>query len=454
MGKYKPYPAYKDSGVEWLGDVPECWINSRIKYDFFLKARVGWHGLNSNEFTDQGPFLVTGTDFLDGDINWKKCRHCSEFRYEQDCNIQLVNGDLLITKDGTIGKVAIVNGLEGKACLNSGVFVIRPDGQNVTIKFLFWILKSNIFTDFVDYFQTGSTINHLYQDTFENLPFVIPQLIEQDKIATFLNHETAKIDLLIEKQEKLIELLKVKRQAVISHAVTKGLDSDVEMKDSGVEWLGEIPAHWEVKRLKHVITKMEQGWSPQCETTPAEAGEWGVLKVGAVNGGLFSPSENKKLPSSLSPREEYLLEKYDLLISRANTKELVGSAAVVMDVYPQLILCDKLYRIKLNSQASPRLIAFFLGTDMTRGRIEIEATGASSSMQNIGQSTIREMPFPLPPVDEAQSLLENIDLKLSKLDSLEGKANKAITLLKERRTALISAAVTGKIDVRDWKAEN
>lgn len=226
--------------------------------------------------------------------------------------------------------------------------------------------------------------------------FVVPlaSVPEQTAIASFLDHETAKIDALVVEQQKLIDLLQEKRQAVISHAVTKGLNPNAPMKDSGVEWLGEVPAHWEIKRIKHLVATLEQGWSPQCEAFPVQSDEeWGVLKVGCVNGGIFRPEENKALPSELEPIPNLGLTAGDLLISRANTKELVGSAAVVLEDHPRLMLCDKLYRLRFQiGTCEPEFLAFYLGTARVRGQIELAATGASSSMLNIGQSTILELP--------------------------------------------------------------
>jgi type I restriction enzyme, S subunit len=254
MSRYKAYSEYKDSGVALIGTYPTDWKLTRVKFESYVKARVGWHGLKSDDFTEEGPYLITGSDFKGPEIQWEACYHCDLLRYEQDPYIQLVEEDLLITKDGTIGKVALVRGLNGKATLNSGVFVVRPSRSNYTTKYYFWLLQSKIFDDFVDFNKTGSTIVHLYQDTFVNFKYAMPNLLEQHKIASFLDHETAKIDALIEKQRRLIELLKEKRQAVISHAVTKGLDPNAPMKDSGVEWLGAVPAHWDVLAIKHIVS--------------------------------------------------------------------------------------------------------------------------------------------------------------------------------------------------------
>ena len=290
----------------------------------------------------------------------------------------------------------------------------------------------------------------LNQELIRSAIVPLPPVAEQHLIAAVLDRETAKIDALVEEQQRLIALLKEKRQAVISNAVTKGLDPNAAMKDSGVDWLGKVPAHWDIWRIKHVTASFEQGWSPQCEGYPVETdSEWGVLKVGCVNGGAFDPTENKALPVDLSPLPELGVRAGDVLISRANTRELVGSVAAVGRDHRNLLICDKLYRVRmLPTQCRPEFVSYFLGSSAARGQIEIAATGASSSMLNIGQSTTLDLPIPLPPVAEQSAIVAHLQREIATMELLSNEAQSAIALLEERRSALISAAVTGKIDVR------
>lgn len=219
-----PNAPMKDSGVEWLGKVPEHWKISNIKRSTYLKGRVGWKGLTSNEFeVNSFAYLVTGTDFKQKYVNWSSCYQINESRYEDDPYIQLKNGDLLMTKDGTIGKLAIVKNLNKSACLNSGIFLIRPEKYYLT-EFMYWVLNGNAFNLFFVMNTTGSTILHLYQNVFERFVFSYPNFKEQERIVSYLNLETAKIDVTIEKQKKLIEKLKEYRASVISHAVTGKID--------------------------------------------------------------------------------------------------------------------------------------------------------------------------------------------------------------------------------------
>ncbi len=222
------------------------------------------------------------------------------------------------------------------------------------------------------------------------------------------------------------------------------------MKDSSIEWLGEIPKHWEVIRLKFCLRSIEQGWSPACENRPVEQGEWGVLKVGCVNGSKFNPNENKALPKDTEPILELEIKPGDILMSRANTRELLGSTSLVKDVRSRLILCDKLYRLKiLPTMAIPAYVVLAMRSSIIRFQIEREATGASSSMQNISQRTILNLVIPLPFISGQESILTYLDHKTNQIDFSISKTQKEIDLLQEYRTALISEVVTGKIDVRN-----
>lgn len=214
----------KETSVKWLGEVPDQWSVKKIKHTSYLKGRVGWKGLTSDEYLESGyAYLVTGTDFKSKYINWDNCHHVDEFRYEDDPYIKLKDGDLLITKDGTIGKLALVENLKGYACLNSGIFLVRPIHSYIT-SYLYWVLSSNSFSEFYKMTSVGSTIQHLYQNVFENFFFPIPTIDEQQEIVAYIEKATKEIDTLIEKAKRSIELAKEHRTALISAAVTGKID--------------------------------------------------------------------------------------------------------------------------------------------------------------------------------------------------------------------------------------
>ena len=446
--KYKAYSEYKNTHLGWLTQVPKHWEVKRLKYLGNAIIGLTYSPDDVVDSAEKGTLVLRSSNVQNKQLAYDDNVYVNKIIPD---HLKTQLGDILIcARNGSralIGKNAQID--EGAVDMSFGAFmsIFRSPYNNYLSK----VFNSALFE-----YQSGSfltaTINQLTTANLNSFEIPLPPSDERETIANFLDHETAKIDTLIDKQQQLIKLLKEKRQAVISHAVTKGLNPDAVMKDSGVEWLGEVPAHWKVSRIKYITTLFEQGWSPQCDTRPAESNEYGVLKVGCVNYGRFRSQENKALPNELEPRLQYLIKKGDLLISRANTKELVGSAAVIDIDVSNIILCDKLYRLRLVSSVLPDLLSLYLSIPSVREQIELGATGASHSMQNITQDTIKELHCLIPPLDEAQDLLNLITESISKFDETLSKSEHQIELLKERRTALISAAVTGKIDVRHWQA--
>ena len=252
----------KPSGIDWIGEIPTDWNIKRVKYLASLKGRIGWQGLTSDEYIDEGPFLITGIDFCNGGIDWENCVHITEERWAEAPEIHIHNGDLLITKDGTIGKVAIVDNLTTKASLNSGVLLIRPQ-VDYDKKFLFWVLQSDEFWTWFKLKNAGnSTIVHLYQGDFAEFSYTFPMVEEQKAIANYLDAQCSKLDSIIADLEKQIDTLQKYKKSLITETVTKGLDKSAQMKDSGIEWIGQIPEHWSVKRLKYVMNNFDSQRKP------------------------------------------------------------------------------------------------------------------------------------------------------------------------------------------------
>ncbi len=435
--KLSSYPSYERSDTLWIGYYPSDWKLTRVKFVTYVKARVGWHGLKSDDFTDEGPYLVTGSDFVGPVIEWRNCYHCDVARYNQDPYIQLQNGDLLITKDGTIGKVALVENLNGKATLNSGVFVVRPVNDSYLSAFYFWLLQSTVFIGFVDFNKTGSTIVHLYQDTFVNFKYALPSLPEQTKIVAFLDHETSKIDALIAKQQRLISLLEEKRQAVICHAVTKGLDPTATLRPSGIDWLGDVPAHWKVKRAKHVSNI----FVPQRNKPD----------LNEDNGVAWATMDDMK---SKFIQETRLKVEHASAV-KSGSKVLQAGAVIASCVGNFGAASINQIAVIINQQLQAfiptQIKAKYLRELVSLSKAYFEQVGTAATLIYVNQQGFENLPVLLPPTKEQDDICKFVGEQDTKFDALLPKAQKAITLLKERRTALISAAVTGKIDLRDWQ---
>ncbi len=368
-------------------------------------------------------------------------------------------GDVVITKDSEtpddIGVPALVVETASDLVCGYHLTILRPNAEEITGSYLFYSVASR-FSAYQFYLAANGVTRFglTYQGT-KNLRIAFPPLREQLQIAAFLDWKTGQIDALIARKKELLEKLKEKRLAVITQAVTRGLNPAAPLRDSGIPWLGSVPAHWEVKRLRFATSRIEQGWSPQCENQPADEGVWGVMKVGCVNGDSFNVNENKALPPELEAAVEYELQSGDILISRANTRELLGSAAIVPDgTRPKLLLCDKLYRVSPEPGLRNDFLTFFLRTPIARFQYEREATGASSSMQNIAQSTIKNLPTVIPPLEEQEAICHYVRLNVAKLNTLLGAVETAVARLTEYRIALITAATTGKIDVHGAKIPN
>ena len=433
----------KDTGIPWLGHVPDDWTVQPIKHSSYIKARVGWKGLTSEEFeTSAYAYLVTGTDFRGQFIDWKSCYQVNEERYLDDPFIQLRDGDLLITKDGTIGKLSLVSGLDKPASLNSGIFVVRPQ-ESYSTRFLYWVLSSRVFEDYVALTSTGSTILHLYQNVFEQFSFGFPSLEAQTSIADFLDRETAQIDALIGKQERLIELLAEKHQAIITHAVTKGLDSTAPTKPSGIPWLGEIPAHWTVTKVKHhfsaTLGKMLQSANQPLESSVVIP----YLRAGNIQPGGIDLNEVKQMPFTPAEAKALDLRTDDLVVVEGGAG--FGRSDVLKCDLVGWGFQNHVIRVRSRASLSTGFLDLVLKMSLANGLIANLSNHAT--IPSLSSDKLLNLEFPAPPRDEAERICSHVEGRLIRLRDLTNSAKGVISLLRERRSALISAAVTGKIDV-------
>jgi type I restriction enzyme S subunit len=446
------YPKYKDSGVEWLGEVPEHWTVSQLKRIVSMPITDGPH--ETPEFVDEGVPFVSAEAVSSGRIDFTKVRACisaeDNARYSQKYAPR--RHDIFMVKSGaTTGITAIV---EDRTDFNiwSPLAVIRCNERNIP-RFVLNFMRSRNFQEAVALNWSFGTQQNIGMGVIENLPCILPPIAEQAVISKFLDGETKRVDDLVAEQQRLMDLLKEKRQAVISHAVTKGLNPRAPMKPSGMEWLDDVPAHWDVVSVRRVVRRIEQGWSPECFSRPAEDDEWGVLKAGCVNRGLFSEQENKALPDDLEPVPGYEIHPGNVLMSRASgSPDLVGSTAFITKTRPRLMLSDKIFRVHPESNVDPRFFVAVFNSNLMRSQIERAISGAEGLANNLPQSSLKAFVFPVPPLDEQEAIANYIASRCGELDALAAEAQKAIDLLQERRTALISAAVTGQIDVRKLAA--
>lgn len=440
----KPYPEYKDSSLPGLGAIPSHWQEKRAKYLF--------REVDERSTTGQEELLsvshITGvtprsqkrvTMFMaESTVGYKRCHR----------------GDLVVnTMWAWMGALGI-SPMTGLVSPAYGVY--RPRGATpLSAEFAEHMLRSPRHVSEYVRRSTGiqSSRLRLYPEQFLQIPLAYPPADEQRLIVRFISSMDRHIRRYVRAKQKLIKLLEEQKQAIIHRAVTRGLNPSVRLKPSGVEWLGDVPAHWKVLRLKQVVTPIEQGWSPQCDAQPAGANEWGVLKVGCVNRDTFDENQNKRLPSSLSPIETLEVRDGDILVSRANTRELVGLAALAEKPRSKLILCDKLFRFRVRTElADPRFLVFVMRQRTSRAQIESNTNGASDSMQNVGQGVISNLFISLPDIEQQRRIVAILHEDTAALASARVRVQQELALLRELRTRLIADVVTGKLDVREAAA--
>lgn len=436
MAKYKAYPEYKDSGVESVGVVPRQWSIQKLKYIFEIKKRIaGKTGYDVLSVTQKG-IKIKDIESGEGQLSMDYSKYQRVYPGEYAMNhMDLLTGYVDISiYDGVTSPDYRVFSVRNKKRFNSRYYLyLLQDGY-----------KQRRF------FHLGQGSAHLGRwrlptEAFNEIQYPCPSLEEQTQIAVFLDHETAKIDNLIEKQQQLIELLKEKRQAVISHAVTKGLNPDVPMKNSGVEWLGEVPKHWVIKRLKHISPKIGVGLVINPSTYTKDEGVYFIFG-GDVKEFRFDLTKTRRI----SPQDSN-----KLLPSRLNSRDLVsvrvgypGITSVVTDELDGSN-CASIIIIRRGSYNSNWLCAA-MNVWVGRQQVDLASYGAAQKQFNVADAI--EFVFPVPPISEQDNIAKFVQKTLNKFDDLTLKALNQIDLLQERRTALISAAVTGKIDVRDWVA--
>ena len=421
---FAKYPAYRDSGVAWLGEVPGHWEVKRLKHSLSLLTEKTDRRTNpvalENIESWSGRFIATETEFA-GD------------------GVAFMQGDVLFGKlRPYLAKVLLADS-EGEAV---GDFHVMRPNDAIAPRFAQYQLLNRTFIDIVDGSTFGSKMPRASWEFVSSMPLVIPPMAEQTAITAFLDRETAKIDALVAEQEKLIALLQEKRQAVISHAVTKGLNPDAPMKDSGVDWLGEVPAHWGVSALSY-LSSIETGSTPDRAVPRYWNGSIPWLKTGEIN---WSP---------IREAEEFITEE-GLANSAA---KLSKPGTLLMAMYGQGVTRGRVALLEIEATYNQACAAITFGSRLlpTYGRYffvaaydHIREGGNETSQMNLSAGLIAKFRLTVPPSHEQNAIVSFLDKETHRLDELVSEAEAVIELLQERRTALVSAAVTGQIDVRGW----
>ncbi len=439
---FSSYQSYKNSGVDWLGKIPGDWSLGKFRHLFTessekIESEVhgemlsvsGYRGIEVKEYSDE---------------NQKRTE-------ENLIGYRIVHEGQLVVNTMWLNYAGLgISQLEGHV---SPAYRSYWVDSSLHKPFVHHLMRSSLYVLGYTKYLTGVRPNSLQmsRDDLMGFPILIPTLTEQKSIATFLDHETVKIDTLVAEQEKLIELLKEKRQAVISHSVTKGLEPKVKMKDSGVEWLGEVPEHWEVKPLKYLGSIIPGYAFNSSDFTKSGIR---VLKIANIQTNKIDWSDDSYLPDeffNLHPK--FVVRNDDVVFALTRPIISTGLKAAVVDIGNEQVLLNQRNALFRPIDRISKLFIYqvlFSDSFLIAFENKIDFTG---QQPNISTIDIGDIKIPVPPLDEQESIATYLKSLTEDYDKLTYEAQKTINLLKERRSSVISAAVTGQIDVRNYQAK-
>ncbi|WPN75496.1 restriction endonuclease subunit S [Pseudomonas germanica] len=413
---FSAYPIYKNSGVEWLGLVPEHWALGSLKHLAWIRNGRDHKDVESPD--GEYPVIGSGGQFA----------NATRYLYDGE--------SVLLGRKGTIDKPLYIHG----RFWTVDTMFYTEISSGASAKFLYY----NALTIPFQYYSTSTALPSMTQGDLLNHPCAIPTFNEQTQIARFLDHETARIDALIEEQQRLIELLKEKRHAVIFHAVTKGLDPTVPMKDSGVEWLGELPAHWVVSKFGYISSVVRGG-------SPRPAGDPELFN------GDYSPWVTV---AEITKDDEIYLDETETFLTKKGSDQcrvfskgtlLLSNSGATLGV-PKILMIDANANdgvVGFENLSMDKEYSYLYLATLTEG---LRGRAAGSGQPNLNTDIVKSIVVPIPPSNEVAEIVAAVKKLRAQFNFLSNEAVEGIRLLQERRSALISAAVTGKIDVRGWQS--
>ena len=443
------YPEYKTSNTDFIGQVPAHWKLERLKHC----AEVFPSNVDKKSVDGQVPVKLCNytdvyyNDTIGGELGFMLATATKE----QAMRFELQQGDVVFTKDSEsaddIGVAAYVSKRLPGVVYGYHLSIARANRAAIG-EFLKQYFNSQETKSYFAVSANGLTRVGLGQYAVDNAPIALPTVDEQTQIARFLEHETAKIDALIREQERLIALLQEKRQAVISHAVTKGLDPNMPTKDSGVEWLGEVPEHWIISQLKFNTLDIQTGpFGSQLHAEDYVEDGIPLINPAHMIDGLIVPDPQVSVDDATWLRlKRHSLAAGDLILARRGE---LGRCAIISEEQDGWLCGTGSLKAKLTSQIEPEYAYLLISSKGVVSELSLESKG--STMQNLNTETLGRVKLPMPPLWEQKLILDYIHEVSGQYATLVSTAQSANKLITERRSALISAAVTGKIDVRGWQ---
>lgn len=452
-----PYPKYRPSGIEWLGEVPEHWEETKLKHVLRRVIPGGTPDVANEDYwtneSDTGHAWVAIADMYERVHVRTTRRRITEAGRASKRLLVAPPGTLLYSMYATLGRVGV---LEVHAAFNQAILGVEPNPVLMSSRFLFYFLGG--FQRYIEVLSSTNTQDNLSAGKVRNMAVVVPSIPEQQVISAFLDGETAKLDVIVQRQRTLIERLREKRSALITDTVRRGLppeaaraaglDPHPPRKPSGIEWLGDIPAHWETRRLRHFLARNESGvWGEDADSdgTP-------VLRSTeqTVEGGwrIREPAI-RRLPEA--ERSRYRLVRGDLVVTTSSgSARHIGKTRLVTEAVERLNACfsNFMQRLRCSESLEPRLAHYLLNSPTGREQLVFHSS-TTTGLANLNGAVLSNVWLAVPPAyREQEAIADYLDRETARLDALVAKIETAIERLREYRSALITAAVTGKVDVR------
>lgn len=430
----------KDSGIPWIGEIPEGWIPKKLKFSCKLFGRIGFRGYTADDLVDESAGAITlSPTNMDGiRLDFTKCSYLSWDKYFESPEIMVEKGDVLLVKTASVGKCVYVDYLPKETTVNPQILVLKEHKD--CSKFIAYIFQTTLGDAYIDTTKGGSTIYTISQEKIGNYEFAFPPLAEQHLIAAFLDKKCSEIDSLIELQEQMIKELKAYKQSVITEAVTKGLNPNVPMKDSGIEWIGDVPEEWEVCKLKYFTLKIGSGSTPT-----------GGSEVYVNDGVKFLRSQNVYFEGLLLDDVVYISDEIDE--NMKGTRVLEGD--VLLNITGGSIgrcfyVDSTLGRANVNQHVSiirpynsnTKYIKYYLQSYL--GQYQVKQLQTGGNREGLSVAAIKDFRFINCPLAEQQAIADYLDKKCGEIDELITIKQQKIESLKEYKKSVIYEYVTGK----------
>ncbi|MBM7699658.1 restriction endonuclease subunit S [Kurthia huakuii] len=439
--------SFKDSGIEWLSHIPSDWEVKKLKYlAEIIDGDRGSEYPNDKDLVDNGILFLSGDNLKSNGFNYSKVRFISEEKFAKLGRGKVLKNDIITSVRGTIGSAGLFSGeVYEQAFINAQMMIIRPR-KILDSKFLFYFTKTKAWKLCLDYFAYGTAQQQLSNKILMQLPIAVPGLKIQHQVIKYLDNKINTVDKIIEQKEQLTSMLEQQRQSIITEAVTKGLNPNVKMKDSGVEWIGEIPEHWNTSLLKLYLDKLTDGshFSPEMMDVGYPYITVKDLKYGNIdleNALKISEEDyNVLVKNGCQPNFN------DVLLSKDGT---IGKVAVVKE--NEFVILSSLAILRPNNYLDSSYLSFWLESLINKNQMESFLAGAA--LRRLTLQTIKKLRCIIPPLNEQLEIVKSLKERLIPLDESILLVSKQIKKLKEYRQSLIYEAVTGKIDVRDMEVD-